>query len=183
MTARLMHARRLTVLLSIVFLGLPMACRSSPETRPPETPMPSEGEGNGWSAPQPSPEEQFGAGPQSGSESGSGSVDSPGTTAEPAGPQATGAAGPANTDVETFARAYIDVASIQEQYSAKLQSVSEQEAQEIQQRAQQEMVQAIEQHGMSVPQFEQMSQAVGTDEQLRAQFEQKFQELNQESQQ
>lgn len=79
-------------------------------------------------------------------------------------------AAPQELDQETkdkFIAAYIDVREIQNEYTTKLQDVTDQEkAQQLQQQAQQEMMSAVESNGMSVNDYNAVTQVVANDPEL-----------------
>jgi len=85
-------------------------------------------------------------------------------------------AAPQELDQETkekFIAAYIDVREIQNDYTAKLQNVTDQnEAQELQQQAQQEMMSAVESNGMSVTDYNAVTQVVANDPELLDEIQQ-----------
>lgn len=70
--------------------------------------------------------------------------------------------------VEKFVVAFSEVRQIQQQFSAQLQGVSDQEeAQALQQQAQQEMISAVEEAGLSVADYNLVVAAMEHDPQLR----------------
>lgn len=70
--------------------------------------------------------------------------------------------------VEKFATAYASVQSIQEDYTQQLQEVEDRaKAQELQQEAQGEMLGAVEDHGLSVQEYNEMIAQMDQDPQLR----------------
>lgn len=79
---------------------------------------------------------------------------------------------PIEVDEETldkFADAYSQVQTIQQEFAQDLQQVSEEsEAQELQRSAQDEMMQAVEQSGLSVSEYNEISVAVSSDPDLQA---------------
>jgi 2-oxo-4-hydroxy-4-carboxy--5-ureidoimidazoline (OHCU) decarboxylase len=75
---------------------------------------------------------------------------------------------------EKFVVAYIKVHDIQTQYTVKLQDVTDQnEAQALQQAAQQEMISAVESSGLSVTEYNEMTQIVASDPELQAEIQQR----------
>lgn len=79
---------------------------------------------------------------------------------------------PADVNDETlnkFADAYGKVQSIQQDFAKDLQQVSEEsEAQELQRSAQDEMMEAVEDSGLSVTEYNEISVAVSADPELQA---------------
>lgn len=70
--------------------------------------------------------------------------------------------------VEKFAATYASVQSIQEDYTQQLQEVEDrQKAQELQQEAQGEMLEAVEDNGLSVQEYNEMIARMDQDPQLR----------------
>ncbi|RLK50340.1 uncharacterized protein DUF4168 [Alkalispirillum mobile] len=70
--------------------------------------------------------------------------------------------------LEQFADAYIDITEIQEDYTQRLEGTEDpDEARNLQQEANDEMVDAIENHGLSVPEYSEIATALDTDPELR----------------
>lgn len=70
--------------------------------------------------------------------------------------------------VEKFAETFSSVRSIQEEYSAKLQQADDREtAQELQQEAQGEMLEAVESEGLSAQEYNQLVARMDQDPELR----------------
>lgn len=96
------------------------------------------------------------------------------TPGEPTG----GGESVSENDVESFARAYLQVMAIQQDFGPKLQNASSQEeAKSLQTEAQEAMASAIETEGMTTDEFEALGQSLNTDEELRQRVETKLQEL------
>ena len=86
----------------------------------------------------------------------------PGTQAPPTAPQIDEAT------VERFVVAFADVRDLQHKFSEKLEAVdNQQDAQALQQEAQQEMVSAVEDAGLSVADYNRVVSAMEQDPQLR----------------
>lgn len=72
-------------------------------------------------------------------------------------------------DVGNFADAYVAVQTINQEYAEKLQNVEEAEkATEMQQEARDKMEGAVEEAGLSLSDYQEIAQAAGQDEELRA---------------
>lgn len=85
-----------------------------------------------------------------------------GGQAQPSAPQVD------DTTVDKFVVAFADVRELQQKYSKKLENVENQEeAQNLQQEAQQEMVGAVEEAGLEVAEYNQVVAAMEQDPQLR----------------
>lgn len=73
-------------------------------------------------------------------------------------------------EVRKFAEIYVDIERTRAEVAQELSQAADQtEAQEIQGRAQDEIVTAIEEHGWSVEQFNQVANAINNDPELRQQ--------------
>lgn len=94
-------------------------------------------------------------------------------------PPTQGEGAPANIDSETkekFITAHVEIRDVQQEYSKKLQSVEDKnKAQELQQQAQTEMVEIVEDNGLSVEQYNQIAGAMRNDPELRQEIEQRAQ--------
>ncbi|MEX2353172.1 MAG: DUF4168 domain-containing protein [Gammaproteobacteria bacterium] len=89
-------------------------------------------------------------------------------------PQGAGAQELDEATKEKFVAAYIEVQDIQTEYTAKLQEVTDQnEAQALQQEAQQEMISAVESSGLSVTDYNSVTQVVANDPELLAEIQQR----------
>lgn len=74
--------------------------------------------------------------------------------------------------VSSFVDAYMAVQTINQEYTQKLQNVEDPEkATKMQQEAQTEMQSAVSDSGLSIEEYQQIAQAAGQDEELRAQIE------------
>ena len=107
---------------------------------------------------------------------------------EPAQPETElertdGTAAPLSEEkVETFARAFLQVMNIQQEFDAKMQSASSpSEVESLQLEGQKRAEQAVTEQGMSVEEFKEIGQALGTDTELRQRVEAKIQELQNET--
>lgn len=97
------------------------------------------------------------------------------TTQDPA---ATAAKDVTEKDVESFARAYLAILSLEQDYGARLESAqSPEESTLLQVQAQQEMQRVLEQEGLTVDEFEAIGMAANEDEALRERVESELQEL------
>lgn len=103
----------------------------------------------------------------------------PGSEPDPYGGAAQAGGGDVSEDdVEAFSRAYLEVMNIQRAYGSRLESAgSQDEVQALQVEAKNEMEQAIEGQGMTMAEFEELGQALNTDDELRQRVETKLQEL------
>lgn len=73
---------------------------------------------------------------------------------------------------ENFIAAYSDVLQVQNKYSQKLQTASdEQQARKLQEQAQQEMLQAVQANGMTPEEYNQVIRKVSTNPELQAEIE------------
>ena len=98
----------------------------------------------------------------------------------PQQPDAQGSLEVSDAQVEAFARAYVAVVHLEQKYTSELQAAaSPHEAESVQEQAQQEMQQAIEDEGMTLMEFEQIGTKASDDESLRVRVEQKLVELQQ----
>lgn len=81
-------------------------------------------------------------------------------------------------EIERCAGAYVEVIEIQERFGERLQQAEDaEEAQQLQQQANSEMEQIIEDHGLTVPDYNRVIQAVSADEEYREIFVAKLQEI------
>jgi len=94
-------------------------------------------------------------------------------------PPATEAGGGANIDSQTkdkFVAAYVEIRDVQQEYTEKLQNVDDEgKARELQQQAQAEMVEIVEDNGMSVEKYNQLVGAISNNPELRKEIEQRTQ--------
>lgn len=77
--------------------------------------------------------------------------------------------GDANFDqeqIESFAQARAEVQQIQQEYASQAQQGDDKEAAQMQKEAQQEMVSAVEDAGLSVEEFNRIAQAARSDKEL-----------------
>jgi predicted ATPase with chaperone activity len=90
----------------------------------------------------------------------------------PAAHSASGnaAGGDTNFDkeqIESFAAAQGDLRQIQQEYASQIQQAEGEKSAQLQKEAQQEMVAAVEDAGLSVKEFNRISQAARNDQQLK----------------
>ena len=88
--------------------------------------------------------------------------------------QSPGGAAPVTSfsdqQLNRFADSYIDILEIQQVFTAKLERAEEpQQAQELQQEANQKMIGAIEDNGLNVQEYTEIARAMDTDHDLREQ--------------
>jgi len=92
---------------------------------------------------------------------------------------APGAGASADIDADTkekFIAAYGEIRDVQQEYTRKLQNVEDKgKARELQQQAQTEMVNIVEDNGLSVEEYNQLVGAISNDPELRKEIEQKVQ--------
>lgn len=92
----------------------------------------------------------------------------PGYSAPPAGMEQGAPAELDETTVKQFVVAFSEVQKIQQQFSGQLEGVnSQQEAQALQQQAQEEMIGAVEEAGLTVADYNMVVAAMEQDPQLR----------------
>lgn len=90
--------------------------------------------------------------------------------------------GNAETDIDSatkdkFITAYVEIRDVQQEYTKKLQNVEDKsKAQQLQEQAQAEMVDIVEDNGLTVKEYNQLVNAIGNDPELRQEIEQKVQE-------
>ncbi len=89
---------------------------------------------------------------------------------------ASGNAGSGEADfdqeqIESFATAQDEVTQIQQEYTSQIQQADEQQAAQLQKEAQQEMVSAVEDAGLSVKEFNRIAQAARNDQELQEQIQ------------
>lgn len=145
------------------------ACGGSsaqPETIPPEQELPP-------ASAEPEPIEGPGAGPQTGP------AEPP--VEQPAAPTVRSSSEVSDAEVESFVKAYIDAAAVEQEYASKLQTAQNQdEAAQLQQSAQAQVEQAVEQRGMTLEEFQAIGNSINADAELRARVEQKLQEIGEQ---
>ncbi len=70
-------------------------------------------------------------------------------------------------DIDTFVEAFVSVQEVREDFADRLQEAEDEtEAQEMQQEAQDEMVSAVEDAGMSVEEYNEVAMALQNDPEL-----------------
>ena len=76
--------------------------------------------------------------------------------------------------VDAFVDAFVAVQEIREDFSERLQSATDEaEAQAMQQEAQEQMIQAVEESGMSVQEYNEVAMALQNDPELMQQVQEK----------
>jgi len=76
--------------------------------------------------------------------------------------------------VDTFVDAFVSVQEIREEFTERLHSASDEaEAQAMQQEAQEKMMQAVEESGMSVQEYNEVAMALQNDPELMQQVQEK----------
>ncbi|HDP89442.1 MAG TPA: DUF4168 domain-containing protein [Thioalkalivibrio sp.] len=94
----------------------------------------------------------------------------------PAGMQQGAATNVDDATLEKFVVAYADIQELQQEFATELEQVSSQEeAAALQQETQQKMVSAVEESGLSVPEYNNVVQALDQDPALREKVESKLQ--------
>ena len=94
----------------------------------------------------------------------------------PAGMQQGAAANVDEATLEKFVLAYADIQELQQEFATDLEQVSSQEeAAALQQETQQKMIRVVEESGLSVPEYNNVVQALEQDPELRAKVESKLQ--------
>ncbi len=79
--------------------------------------------------------------------------------------------------IERFVDAYLDIIGIQEEYTAEIEGTDgAEEARELQEQANDEMVAAIEDNGLSVPEYSEIANAMDMDPELRDEVSSRIQE-------
>ena len=79
--------------------------------------------------------------------------------------------------IERFVDAYLDIIDIQEQYTSEIEGTDgAEDARELQEQANDEMVAAIEDNGLSVPEYSEIANAMDMDPELRDQVSSKIHE-------
>lgn len=88
---------------------------------------------------------------------------------------------PDRDELIDFANAYIDVQEIQNEMEQALATVQDpEEANRLQQAANEEMAEAVEEHELSVERYSEIVIALNTDEELRDRFTEVYHELLEE---
>ncbi|MBK1734580.1 hypothetical protein CKO15_04620 [Halorhodospira abdelmalekii] len=73
-----------------------------------------------------------------------------------------------DAQVERFVQAYLDIIDIQEAYTSEIQEADGgEQARELQEQANDDMVSAIEDNGLSVPEYSEIANAMDMDPELR----------------
>ena len=99
----------------------------------------------------------------------------PATPAPPAGEQAT----VSDSDLQTFAEIYVEVEEARDELTLEMNEAgSQEEAQEIQARLQEQMMAAISNHGWSVEKYNEIATAINNDPELRSQAVDRISELS-----
>ncbi len=79
--------------------------------------------------------------------------------------------------IDRFVDAYLDIIDIQEEYTAQIEGTDgAEEARELQEQANDEMVAAIEDNGLTVPEYSEIANAMDMDPELRDQVSAQIQE-------
>jgi len=85
---------------------------------------------------------------------------------------------PDRAELVDFAHAYIDVQEIQVEMEQQLANVQDpEEANQVQQEANEAMAEAVEQHEMTVERYSEIVIVLNTDEELREEFAEVYQEI------
>lgn len=81
-------------------------------------------------------------------------------------------------ELQTFAEAYVDIGDVRMEMQTRLQNAeNEQEASQIQQQANAEMEEILNDHGLSVQEYQEMTQVLNSDPEQRQEFQQIVEEL------
>jgi len=95
-------------------------------------------------------------------------------TGQPAFGEATPQTAVTDQTVDTFVDAFVAVQGIREEYTERLHGASDEaEAQALQQEAQEEMMRAVEQSGMSVQEYNEVAMALQNDPALMERVQEK----------
>jgi len=79
--------------------------------------------------------------------------------------------------IDSFVDAYLDIIDIQEEYTAEIEDTEGTEkARELQEQANDEMVAAIEDNGLSVPEYSEIANAMDMNPELRDEISSKIRE-------
>ncbi|MDX5333475.1 MAG: DUF4168 domain-containing protein [Gammaproteobacteria bacterium] len=93
----------------------------------------------------------------------------------PAGMQQGAAADVDDATLDRFVVAYADIQALQREFATELEQVeSQEEAAALQQATQQKMVEAVQESGLSVPEYNTVVQALDQDPALREKVESKI---------
>jgi len=83
--------------------------------------------------------------------------------------------------IDSFVDAYLDIIGIQEEYTAEIEgSEGSEKARELQEKANDEMVAAIEDNGLSVPEYSEIANAMDQNPELRDEISAKIRERKQQ---
>ncbi len=83
-----------------------------------------------------------------------------------------------DNELQKFAKSYLQIQDIQQEYSDELsQMEDEQEAQELQEKYTQMMVDVVRQEGLSVEEYNQIGQAMNSSEEVRNKIEGMVEEM------
>ncbi|MBB5022464.1 DUF4168 domain-containing protein [Desulfurispira natronophila] len=83
-----------------------------------------------------------------------------------------------NSEVEQVAGAYVEISAIQESYQQRLSNVQDpQEAQKLQQQANEEMTEVVENSGISVDQYNEIMLMAQMDEDIRFRILEEIEEM------
>ncbi|MFO8033170.1 MAG: DUF4168 domain-containing protein [Desulfohalobiaceae bacterium] len=81
-------------------------------------------------------------------------------------------------DLDKFAKSYVQIQEIQQEYSDELsQMEDEQEAQELQEKYTERMVDVVREEGLSVEEYNQIGQAMNSDNELREDIESRVEDM------
>lgn len=82
-------------------------------------------------------------------------------------------------ELETFAEAYADIADIRQELQTELQAAeTSEEANQIQQEADSRMQAVLEEHGISVQRYQEITQVLNSNPEQRQEFEQILAEID-----
>ncbi|MDZ7780726.1 MAG: DUF4168 domain-containing protein [Gemmatimonadota bacterium] len=85
---------------------------------------------------------------------------------------------PDQAELETFAEAYVAIGEVRAEMSPELAAAENaEEANALQQEANDRMTQILDEHGLSVERYSAITQILNSDEELRAEFEAVYEEL------
>ncbi|MEX2466557.1 MAG: DUF4168 domain-containing protein [Gemmatimonadota bacterium] len=85
---------------------------------------------------------------------------------------------PDDQELEAFTEAYFEISQVRDQMSPELAAAeTAEEANQLQQQANDRMMGILENHGMSVERYSEITTLLNADEELRAEFEALYSEL------
>lgn len=85
---------------------------------------------------------------------------------------------PDQAELQTFAEAYVEIGEVRAEMSPDLAAAENaEEANALQQEANDRMMEILEQHGLSVERYSAITQILNSDEELREEFEAVYEEL------